>query len=387
MYATIVSQQKTGTHQPSDLILLSSEDPLGAYDAPDQYLQLKKCQQHMPEIDKFIDEDTVMKEQDDEQEEEQEKQRFSSPLSSSFSSPLTPLSSLPSSPVSSRPPSPAESLSARPQDEQEEIALEISHLNAAIPSLAENYEVIDRLGTGTFSSVYKAIDLRYHEWYNKPWKGNHPPESSAYYQSADPGYRGRAGRGPGIGKDKGKGKDKARENDVEQDFNAMTVDSAETSGGAQESKVYVAIKRIYTTSGPERIRNELAIMQTCRGCRHTSQIITAYRHLDQVALILPYQRHMDFRVVYAHVYSLPRCLFGMNRIFIRPYLSKALNLILDVSFVLYAIYTPEESSTATSNRRTFCMTLIQVSGRFVTLAWLLYVFDPDENVILFNFYL
>ena len=293
LYTTAVSQQRAGIHQPSDYILLSSEDPLHGYDAPDQYVQVKNYQQHVADAVNFIDEDIEMKEQDDEQEEEREEQRYSSPLSSQFSSPLTPLSSLPSSPVSSRPPSPTESLSARPQEDQEEIIQEISHLNAAIPFLAENYQVIDRLGTGTFSSVYKAIDLRYDEWDNKPWKGNHPPESSAYYQSAGPGYRGRGGRGPGIGKDKGKAKDKAREN---KDSNAMAVDFAEASGGAPESKVYVAIKLIYTTSGPDRIRNELTIMQSCRGCRHTSQIITAYRHLDQVALVLPYHRNMDFRV-------------------------------------------------------------------------------------------
>ena len=300
LYTAAISQQRAGIHQPSDCILLSSEDPLHAYDAPDQYLQVKKYQQHIADVVNFIDEDTEMKEQDDEQEEAREDQRFSSPLSSPFSSPLTPLSSLPSSPVSSRPPSPTESLSARSQEEQEEILQEILHLNTAIPFLAENYQVIDRLGTGTFSSVYKAIDLRYDEWDNKPWKGNHPPESSAYYQSAGPGYRGRGGRGPGIGKDKGKGKDKAIENKIGQDSNVMAVDSAETSGGAPENKVYVAIKRIYTTSGPERIRNELAVMQSCRGCRHTSQLITAYRYLDQVALVLPYQRNMDFRVcIYA----------------------------------------------------------------------------------------
>ena len=296
IYATAVAHQADTAHQ-------SSEDPLYGYDAPDQYLQLKK--QHVADVVKFVDEDTEMKDQDDEQEEQpeeqpeeqREEQRFSSSLSASpFSSPLTPLSSLPSSPVSSRPPSPTESLSGRPQDEQEEIIQEISHLNAAIPFLAENYEVIDRLGTGTFSSVYKAIDLRYDDWDNKPWKGNHPPESSAYYQSAGPGYRGRGGRGAGVGKDKGKGKGKATEDEAGQDPNAITNDSADALGGARDSKVYVAIKRIYTTSGPERIRNELAIMQSCRGCRHTSQIITAYRHLDQVALVLPYQRNMDFRV-------------------------------------------------------------------------------------------
>jgi cell division control protein 7 len=331
LYTTAVSQQRAGIHLPSDCILLSSEDPLHGYDAPDQYLQVKNYQQHVADVVNIIDEDIEMKEQDDEQEEQRddeqderddeqeeqrEEQRYSSPL---FSSPLTPLSSLPSSPVSSRPQSPTESLSARPQEEQEEIIQEISHLNAAIPFLAENYLVIDRLGTGTFSSVYKAIDLRYDEWDNKPWKGNHPPESSAYYQSVGPGYRGRGGRGPGIGKDKGKGKDKAREN---KDSNAMAVDFAEASGEAPESKVYVAIKLIYTTSGPDRIRNELIIMQSCRGCRHTSQIITAYRHLDQVALVLPYHRNMDFRVgICIFFYSLLFAIFiGMNRIFIRPYL-------------------------------------------------------------------
>ena len=156
--------------------------------------------------------------------------------------------------------------------------------------------MVDRLGTGTFSSVYKAIDLKYDEWDNKPWKGHHPPQSSAYYQSAGPSYRGRGGRGPGIGKDKGRDKDKARKDEAGLDPNAMAVELSEPSGKARESKVYVAIKRIYTTSGPERIRNELAVMQSCRGCRHTSQIITAYRYLDQVVLVLPYQRHIDFRV-------------------------------------------------------------------------------------------
>ena len=317
LYTTAVSQQRAGIHQPSDYILLSSEDPLHGYDAPDQYLQVKNYQQHVADVVNFNDEDIEMKEQDDEQEEQREEQRYSSPLSSQFSSPLTPLSSLPSSPVSSRPQSPTESLSARPQEEQEDIIQEISRLNVAIPFLAENYQVIDRLGTGTFSSVYKAIDLRYDEWDNKPWKGNHPPESSAYYQTAGPGYRGRGGRGPGVGKDKGKGKDKATENS-----NAMAVDFAEASGGAPETKVYVAIKLIYTTSGPERIRNELTIMQSCRGCRHTSQIITAYRHLDQVALVLPYHRNMDFRVGICAFFILsPFTIFiGMNRIFIRPYL-------------------------------------------------------------------
>ncbi|KAF8165844.1 kinase-like domain-containing protein [Crassisporium funariophilum] len=102
------------------------------------------------------------------------------------------------------------------------------------------------------------------------------------------------------------------------------MDDGDTEMGVEEEaaegggKVYVAIKRIYTTSGPERIRNELAIMESCRGCRHISQIITAYRHLDQVVIVLPYQKNMDFRDFYPTLHPEGikcyfRCLFKALR--------------------------------------------------------------------------
>ncbi|KAF6751490.1 kinase-like domain-containing protein, partial [Ephemerocybe angulata] len=141
-------------------------------------------------------------------------------------------------------------LKLKPIDEQLEIQHEIQDFKNAVPMLGDDYKLIDRLGTGTFSSVYKAIDLRYHEWDNSPWLGHHPPASSAHYQSVP--------KPPG-------------------------------------SRVFVAIKRIYVTSGPERIKNELLLMELCRGCRHVSQLITAFRHEDQVAIVMPYHRNEDFR--------------------------------------------------------------------------------------------
>jgi hypothetical protein len=144
------------------------------------------------------------------------------------------------------------SLFLKPRDEQDEIELEIEDLEQAVPAITQDYKLIDRLGTGTFSSVYKAIDLGYHEkWDNSVWHGLHPRESSAHYQSA-----------------------------------------SRPSG----TKVFVAIKRIYVTSNPERIRNEISILETCRGARHVSQLITAFRHEDQVVVIMPYHQHEDFRV-------------------------------------------------------------------------------------------
>ena len=147
----------------------------------------------------------------------------------------------------------------KPPDEQEQIGEEISELEEVVPQLREDYKIVDRLGTGTFSSVYKAIDLWYHtKWYNTPWHTLHPPNSSAYYQS-EPRPKG--------------------------------------------SKAFVAIKRIYVTSGPDRIRNEISIMDDCRGCRHVSQLVTAFRHRDQIVVVMPYHKNDDFRVSGSlHVY-------------------------------------------------------------------------------------
>ncbi|KAG7447698.1 kinase-like protein [Guyanagaster necrorhizus] len=139
---------------------------------------------------------------------------------------------------------------SKSEEDRQMILDEIRDLEAAVPELEESYRLVDRLGTGTFSSVYKAVDLFYDKWDNRPWQCPHPPGSSAHPQSV--------AREPG-------------------------------------SKIFVAIKRIYVTSSPERIKNEISVLEDCRGCRHVSQLITAFREKDQVVAIMPYQRNDDFR--------------------------------------------------------------------------------------------
>lgn len=140
----------------------------------------------------------------------------------------------------------------KPQEERDEIEEEINDLELAVPQLTPDYKIIDRLGTGTFSSVYKALDLGYHtKWDNSVWSCSHLSYSTGLSLS---GVR------------------------------------------PPDSKVFVAVKRIYVTSGPERIRNEIAIMEDVRGCRHVAQLITAFRARDQVVAIMPYHRNDDFRV-------------------------------------------------------------------------------------------
>jgi cell division control protein 7 len=149
-----------------------------------------------------------------------------------------------------------ETLALKPPNERLEIISEITQLIKLVPALSPLYQIFDRLGTGTFSSVYKAIDLSYSSYYNAPWQGHHPLPSSAYYQS------------------------KLK---------------------STHQNAFVAIKRIYVTSSPERIRNEITIMEDCRGCRHVSQLITAFRHEDQVVAIMPYHKNDDFRVRFVPV--------------------------------------------------------------------------------------
>lgn len=59
---------------------------------------------------------------------------------------------------------------------------------------------------------------------------------------------------------------------------------------------FVAIKKIYVTSSPSRIQNELELLYDLRGCKSVCPLITAFRHQDQVIAVLPYYRHWDFRV-------------------------------------------------------------------------------------------
>lgn len=61
---------------------------------------------------------------------------------------------------------------------------------------------------------------------------------------------------------------------------------------------YVALKKIYVTSSPLRIQNELELLHDLRGCRSVCPLITAFRYQDQVVAVLPFFPHTDFRIQY-----------------------------------------------------------------------------------------
>ncbi|ODQ68209.1 kinase-like protein [Nadsonia fulvescens var. elongata DSM 6958] len=121
---------------------------------------------------------------------------------------------------------------------------EIKFFEKSFKGLTDKYRLLDKIGEGTFSSVYKAEDLCY-DLYDNSWDS-----SSSYLKKRKP------------------------------------------------RKKLVALKRIYVTSSPMRILNELELLHCLRGCDEVAPLIMALRSEDQVIAVLPYCEHHDFRDFY-----------------------------------------------------------------------------------------
>ena len=137
-------------------------------------------------------------------------------------------------------------------------------LEGVFHTMGYRYRMINRIGEGTFSTVYKAEDVYYehyqNEWDLDPADPQQPSKWSSPITKSSPNYP--------------KPKREAR---------------------------FVAIKKIYVTSSPMRIQNELELLHDLRGYDSVCPLITAFRHQDQVIAILPYFRHHDFRIFYRNL--------------------------------------------------------------------------------------
>ena len=154
------------------------------------------------------------------------------------------------------------------------VAEDMAKFEESFKGISKRYRLIDRIGEGrsqiaksisaicqsnnccigTFSTVYKAEDLLYEYHYND-WDADSP---DAAFWVSPPGKKRHSPQ--------------------------------------QKRPRYVAIKKIYVTSSPQRIQNELELLNDLRWCKDICPLITAFRHQDQVVAVLPYYRHLDFRV-------------------------------------------------------------------------------------------
>ncbi|KAF2012245.1 serine/threonine protein kinase Hsk1 [Aaosphaeria arxii CBS 175.79] len=136
---------------------------------------------------------------------------------------------------------------------EESVADDIARFEESFSGINSRFRLINRIGEGTFSTVYKAEDLEYNQYRN-----NWDIDEQEKRKWSSPGHRRRNSRRPH----------------------------------------YVAIKKIYVTSSPMRIFNELELLYDLRGSDSVCPLITAFRHLDQVVAVLPYFQHRDFREYY-----------------------------------------------------------------------------------------
>ncbi|KAG1450872.1 hypothetical protein G6F56_008231 [Rhizopus delemar] len=133
---------------------------------------------------------------------------------------------------------------------------EIERLMKDLPFLSEYYELKEKIGRGTFSTVYKALDIRRDMYDNKEWLSNILTK-------------------PYTGEDKGK-----HLNDI------------------KTLSEFVALKRIYSTSSPNRIANEIKILEQLKGTACVSPLITAFRDGDDTFIVMPYYQHDEFNDLY-----------------------------------------------------------------------------------------
>ncbi|CDZ98699.1 kinase-like protein [Phaffia rhodozyma] len=146
-------------------------------------------------------------------------------------------------------------LAHRSSEERAILVNEMRELEDTVAGLDEDYQLVDRLGEGTFSSVYKAIDLHHVHYDNTLWL---PAEASSE-------------------------------------------ETTTRASNKKTRKVYVALKRIYVTSSPARIENEISILEDLKGCSNISQLITAFRFEDQIIVVMPFHCNDDFRNYYRYM--------------------------------------------------------------------------------------
>ncbi|KAJ5114607.1 hypothetical protein NUU61_000366 [Penicillium alfredii] len=147
------------------------------------------------------------------------------------------------------------------EEVDESVREDMNKLEDTFPGISDRFRLVNRIGEGTFSTVYKAEDLLYDHYQNE-WNVFGQAQPDAW---ADPPSKRRRVEGASTERKKAR---------------------------------YVALKKIYVTSSPLRIQNELELLHDLRGCRSVCPLITAFRYQDQVVAVLPYFHHSDFRVQY-----------------------------------------------------------------------------------------
>ncbi|KAJ3091237.1 hypothetical protein HK100_007223 [Physocladia obscura] len=138
-----------------------------------------------------------------------------------------------------------------------EVRDEVYELYGGFRGLFDTYRILDKIGEGTFSSVYQAVD-RLHDEHINSW-------CACFEESEKRGLP-----------------------------NESSPQNSEQSNRWAACGV-VALKRIYVTSSTDRILNELSMLKNLAKKPNVAGLITAIRNKDQIIAVLPLYEFVDFR--------------------------------------------------------------------------------------------
>lgn len=147
-----------------------------------------------------------------------------------------------------------------------ETTLDMQNFELSCKGLSDHYRLLDKVGEGTFSSVYLAEDIHY-DLKRELAAKKKDNASSSHWKSPPLNAKKR-------------------------------IRLLERSNADIHRGPLVAIKRIYVTSSPKRILNEIKILDALSGYDNISPLLKVMRHEDQVLAVLPYFEHQDFRSLY-----------------------------------------------------------------------------------------
>lgn len=218
-----------------------------------------------------------------------------------------------------------EDLLATPFIKEEEIS-DLEKFIKNFPGLTDHYIPIQIIGEGTFSTVYKAIDVRHYETNKSSWikwskqdrhdamklfahihklqqRSDGPKKLPIPQQVFDPNtllnkalLKYMASHIELM---------KERNDPMVADYQNIT-EMKTPNGDTEEHYIadssvlpqFVALKRINPTSSPDRLIDEIQFIAKHGGSCNVIPLVTGLRHEDQVIAVFPYFHCPDFRVLF-----------------------------------------------------------------------------------------
>ena len=154
---------------------------------------------------------------------------------------------------------------------------DVEELIEKFPNLIDSFIPVERIGEGTFSVVYKAIDVRHHQTDNSSWINyslQDPDDFVIFERSLIEKLH-----------------PKTHLQSILKTYFTHTLKPT-------QQPYFVALKRINMTSNPDRVKDELAFLKELNSTPNIIPLITALRFEDQIIAVYPYFKHDDFRDYY-----------------------------------------------------------------------------------------